>query len=216
MKYLPYLCLILLGASTTVQAAFDDELEAPDVDFYVELHGTQSDLDNLNGDDTGGLRIRLGMDVRSIDLGPWLFRVEGSFNAFGESSSSSEQRQGPLGNESVIRTRQQVRLNGLELGGRFLYGRYLSLRAGGFIYASRDRRRFARADNLAPGEIPAESDFIDDPIAAESTDSSVAPYIGIVGELPLGRKWRLLAEYDLYIIEGETVTTASGGLQYRF
>lgn len=219
MKYLSCLCALLLCVCSTAQAAFEEELVAPDVDFYVELHGTQTDLDELDGDDSGGLRIRLGMDVKSVDLGPWLLRVEGSFNAFGESDETIRVREADpnnAGRERVIDTNQDVRLNGLELGARFVYGRYISIRVGGFIYGTRNRTRSSTASNLLAGEQPEPGDFTQDPNAAENTDSSVAPYIGIGAELPLGRRWRLVSEYDLYIVEGEPVTTIAGGIQYRF
>ncbi|MEE4250170.1 MAG: hypothetical protein V2I38_06230, partial [Alcanivoracaceae bacterium] len=133
----------LLALTPLAQAIeYREELAPPNVAFYVELQGTRTDYNNLGGDDAGGFRFRLGLDLEDVKVGGWLLRAEGSLNQFGETRKTSTSTLAPIPgvdppavDQIIVDETNQLRLSGIEGGLRLYDNRFFYVRGGAFVYS---------------------------------------------------------------------------------
>jgi opacity protein-like surface antigen len=214
-KIIAPLLLTLLPLAPVAQAIeYQDELEPPNVDFFIELQGTRTDFNNLGGDDAGGLRVRLGLDLLDTKVAGWMLRTEIGLNQFGETRQSSSVTVPDLSDstkETIIDRTQQLSLSGIELGLRLYDNRYFSVRGGAFIYSLKNS--VEETKTLVNSGVP------DAPIALPpqaETISGIAPYIGAGLEIPLVESVKAVAEFNLYQVDSESLNNISVGFRFSF
>lgn len=199
---------------------YREELAPPNVALYVELQGTQTDYDNLGGDDTGGFRLRLGLDLEDVKIGSWMLRAEGSLNQFGETRKTTTSNLAPIPgvdppevDRIVVDETNQLRLSGIEGGLRLYDNRFFYVRGGAFVYSLKKRREETRT------EVDVNGDPVSPPSVLtpeEETVSAIGQYLGAGVEIPLVESVKAVAEYNLYQADGETLNNLSIGFRFSF
>lgn len=205
----------LLALTPFAQAIeYREELAPPNVAFYVELQGTQTDYDSLGAGDAGGFRFRLGLDLKDVKVGGWMLRAEGALNQFGETrkttTSVDDELVGPIV-RIVTDDTNQLRLSGIEGGLRLYDNRFFYVRGGAFVYSLKKRREVTET-SFDINEIPT----IDEKTPQEETISGIGPYLGVGVEIPLVESVKAVAEYNAYQVDGETLNNLSLGFRFSF
>ena len=205
----------LLALTPFAQAIeYREELAPPNVAFYVELQGTQTDYDSLGAGDAGGFRFRLGLDLKDVKVGGWMLRAEGALNQFGETrkttTSVDDELVGPIV-RIVTDDTNQLRLSGIEGGLRLYDNRFFYVRGGAFVYSLKKRREVTET-SFDINEIPT----IDEKTPQEETVSGIGPYLGVGVEIPLVESAKAVAEYNAYQVDGETLNNLSLGFRFSF
>jgi hypothetical protein len=219
------ICLLLLGASAAASHAeiiYREELEAPDVDFYITLHGTRTDFSDLGASQQNGVRIRLGVEMKEAILGSWRFRAEGGLNQFGQASkvSTSFRDPGEFPPEEYepevdvvqIDERREIRLGGIELGAALYNSRRFYVRGGVFLHSLKTRDQETRTALDDDNSVLSTNKLS----PAEQSRSSIQPYLGVGMEIPVVRSVNASAEWNAYRIEGEYLSNLALGLQFRY
>ena len=205
----------LLALTPFAQAIeYREELAPPNVAFYVELQGTQTDYDSLGAGDAGGFRFRLGLDLKDVKVGGWMLRAEGALNQLGETrkttTSVDDELVGPIV-RIVTDDTNQLRLSGIEGGLRLYDNRFFYVRGGAFVYSLKKRREVTET-SFDINEIPT----IDEKTPQEETISGIGPYLGVGVEIPLVESVKAVAEYNAYQVDGETLNNLSLGFRFSF
>lgn len=208
--------LILVAGLPCAGLAYDDDLQPPDVDIYLDVQSVHTDYDNFTGEWNGGARLRLGVELNDAPLGRAVWRLEGGYNQFGKSDFGYVRGPTPTGNpnEQVQSdVRENVRVNGFEAGLRLYDGRLLFVRGGLFMYSL--KREVRQVDTLSPISGPGAPVTFALP-SASGTETGVAPYLGFGIELPLTPRLGVIAEYNHYRVEGEALPNVAAGLHITF
>ncbi|MCC1497122.1 hypothetical protein [Alcanivorax sp. 1008] len=212
--------IALLALTPLAQAIeYREELAPPNVAFFVELLGTRTDYNNLGGDDAGGFRLRLGLDLKDVKVGGWMLRAEGALNQFGQTrktiTSSIDPIPGidpPNVDQIIVDVTNQLRLSGIEGGLRLYDNRFFYVRGGAFVYSLKSRREETRTD----------VDINGDPISTneqtpqEETISGIGPYLGAGVEFQLVESVKGVAEFNVYQADGEMLNNLSLGFRFSF
>lgn len=204
--------LLLIGAPPALaEIEYREELAAPNVDVYLELHGMVTDFTNLGGDEQGGLRLRLGLDLNDTRSDHWLWRAELGLNQFGDNASRTSREVdlnvGPPNPDTRIDTRVDRRLSGIELGARLVHHRHVYLRGGLFSYSLRNDVLETRTDLVSNGVTRLPN---------KDTDAGFGPYLGAGIEIPLVESALAILEYNTYRVEGEQLDNLSAGIRFEF
>lgn len=207
----------LLALTPFAQAIeYREELAPPNVAFYVELQGTQTDYDSLGAGDAGGFRFRLGLDLKDVKVGGWMLRAEGALNQFGETrkttTSSVPNNTDPVIAEEVTDVTNQLRLSGIEGGLRLYDNRFFYVRGGAFVYSLKNRNEVKETFLNINGVVVDT----DEKIPQEETISGIGPYLGVGVEIPLVESAKAVAEYNAYQVDGETLNNLSLGFRFSF
>ena len=207
----------LLALTPVAQAIeYREELAPPNVNFYLELHGTRTDFADFGGDQENGLRIRLGFDLKDATVGRWMWRAEIGLNQFGESKEKTSRFVDPtplLDDQEIIDQTNIYRATGIELGARLYDNKFFFLRGGAFIYNLKTRNEETRTDADINGNPTGTPNVL---VPNEASDSSIGPYLGAGFEIPLVESVKLVTEFDVYRVEGEYLNNLSLGFRFEF
>ena len=199
-------------------AAYQDDLQPPDVDIYAELQGVRSDFSDFGADKQDGWRGRIGLELNDSNLGRWKWRIEGGLNQFGEAdqeySSTTSGGSSPGVFSTTRTTNESTRINGFEFGARLYDGEMFYLRTGAMIYSQKTNRDimiterdFTGAIINTPYKLTPDSD----------SKSGFAPYAGMGIEFPfIDKSAKVLLEYNYYLIDTTKLDNLAVGFQFRF
>ncbi|PKM22214.1 MAG: hypothetical protein CVV10_05420 [Gammaproteobacteria bacterium HGW-Gammaproteobacteria-14] len=213
--------LITLCCLSPLVQAFDDDLTAPDVDFYIELLGARTDMSDLGSDNSDGGRARVGLEFNDVSPLGWSFRTEISLNQLGDASDTETTRRpglpsdqvngGPTPQEVITDVTTSLRLTGIEVGTRLYDNRLFYIRGGAFVYSAKSRVSTQKTLTFLN-----EDDDTSSLLPAESTESRIGPYLGLGLEREIVESVRGVAEINYYRVDGEMLPSLSLGLQFRF
>jgi hypothetical protein len=208
----------LLALTPLAQAIeYREELAPPNVDFYLELHGTRTDFGNLGGGERDGMRIRIGVDMKDATVGRWMLRGEVALNQFGETSDTSRTTEdlqvGELFYPGTITTEttSDLRLGGIEAGLRLYDSELFFVRGGVFLYSL--KRGTDVTETINPD---AGGTIINNLVPDQESFSGIGPYLGAGFEFPLVESLKAVAEFNTYRVESENLNNLSLGFRFEF
>lgn len=222
MGIMKRITLITLCCLSPLVQAFDDDLTAPDVDFYIELLAARTDMSDLGGDHSNGGRARIGMEFNDISPLGGSFRTEISLSQLGSASDTQTTRRAgrpsdqqapgqPTPQEVITDVTTSLRLTGIEVGARLYDNRLFYVRGGAFVHSVKSRVSTKQTLTYSNDE-----DFSFSLTPAESTESRIGPYLGLGLERQIVESVRGIAELNYYRVDGEMLQNISLGLQFRF
>jgi len=222
MGIMKRITLITLCCLSPLAQAFDDDLSAPDVDFYIELLAARTDMSDLGGDHSNGGRARIGMEFNDISPLGWSFRTEISLSQLGSASDTQTTRRAglpsdqpapgePTPQEVITDVTTSLRLTGIEVGTRLYDDRLFYVRGGAFVYSVKSQVSTKRTLTYVN-----QDDDVSLLLPAESTESRIGPYLGLGLEREIVESVRGVAEVNYYRVDGEMLQSLSLGLQFRF
>jgi|GEM_PF-2057999 len=194
---------------------YDDDLEAPDADIYLELQGLRTDFSDVGGDHETGFRARLGLNLNDARLGSWNWRFEGALTQLGSSEAESRTIRDDfptLGDTQTEVTTVDTRVHGFEIGLRLYDNELFFVRTGGFLYSLKTKTETLITIDAVPDPDPAPFSTSD-----SSSDSGIAPYAGLGVELPiLDASTKVIVEYDYMNIDSTDFHSIGAGVQFVF